>query len=54
MKVDTLKELLAICEQKDYVKPGVYQGMYNLLARKPDTKLFPILREHGIVFNVYR
>jgi aflatoxin B1 aldehyde reductase len=53
-KADTLKELLAICEEKGYVKPTVYQGMYNVLCRHADSKLFPLLREHGIVYNVYR
>jgi len=50
----TLKELLAVCEENGFVKPTVYQGMYNVLCRHADTKLFPLLKEHGIAYNVYR
>jgi len=49
----TLKELLAVCEENGLVKPTVYQGMYNVLCRHADTKLFPLLKEHGIAYNVY-
>lgn len=36
-----------------YVKPGVYQGQYNLLARKPEELLMPLLRSNGISFYAY-
>lgn len=52
-KAETLKELFAVCEKKGYTKPAVYQGMYNVLCRHADTKLFPILKENGIVYNCY-
>lgn len=49
-----LEEFLAICEEKAYVKPSVYQGQYNLLCRNIEKSLFPTLRKHNIVFNAYR
>jgi aflatoxin B1 aldehyde reductase len=52
-RASTLKELLAVCDEKGFVKPTVYQGMYNVLSRHADTLLFPILKEHGITYNVY-
>jgi len=52
-QASTLKELLAVCEKKGFVKPTVYQGMYNVLCRHADKKLFPILKDHGIAYNVY-
>ena len=43
----------AICEEKGYVKPTVYQGHYNALYRGCEKELLPLLREHGCVFNAY-
>ena len=48
-----LRELLRICEQRNYEKPSVYQGQYNAVTRGMDTKLLPILREHGMTFTAY-
>jgi aflatoxin B1 aldehyde reductase len=36
-----------------YVKPSVYQGQYNLLARKGEVDLLPVLRKHGIAYYAY-
>ncbi|KAJ5091236.1 hypothetical protein NUU61_006106 [Penicillium alfredii] len=44
---------LAVCEDKNYLKPCVYQGLYNLLSRETEGTLFPLLRQHGIAFNAY-
>ncbi|KAI3396866.1 hypothetical protein diail_11570 [Diaporthe ilicicola] len=49
---DMLDKFIAICDRKDYVKPTVYQGLYNLVCRGHDS-LFPALRKHGIVYNAY-
>lgn len=47
---DLLEQWLQLCDEKDYIKPKVYQGMYNLIRRGPEKDLFPILREHGVHF----
>lgn len=49
---DTLKEYLEVCDKEGYVKPSVYQGRYNVIARELEG-IFPLLREHGIVFNAH-
>ena len=36
-----------------YVKPSVYQGQYNLLARKGEDDLLSVLRKHGIAYYAY-
>lgn len=46
-------DFVAVCEEQGYVKPSVYQGLYNLLSRESE-KLFPLLRRHGIAFHAYR
>lgn len=64
-----IKEVLKICEEKGmlcledndrrlltssgYVKPSVYQGQYNVFARKPEEELMPLLRSNGISFYAY-
>ncbi|KAF1988959.1 Aldo/keto reductase [Aulographum hederae CBS 113979] len=49
---DTAK-LLSICEKNGYVKPAIFQGMYNAICRFPEADLFPVLREHGVAFTCY-
>ena len=39
-----------LCAAKGFVKPSVYQGMYNALTRRVETELFPCLRHYGIPF----
>ncbi|KAF2423733.1 Aldo/keto reductase [Tothia fuscella] len=51
--VSTVKELLSICDSKGFIKPTVYQGMYNILCRHAEIKLFPLLKQHNISYNVY-
>lgn len=36
-----------------YVKPTVLQGQYNLLARRGEADLLPVLRKHGIAYYAY-
>jgi aflatoxin B1 aldehyde reductase len=36
-----------------YVKPSVLQGQYNLLARRSEADLLPVLRKHGIAYYAY-
>ncbi|KAL2675546.1 hypothetical protein Neosp_011733 [[Neocosmospora] mangrovei] len=44
---------MEISNRKGYVKPTVYQGLYNVIQRESETKLFPTLRKHGISFTAY-
>ncbi len=46
-------EIVGICEQRGYLKPVVYQGMYNALTRDVERELFPCLRNFDIAFYVY-
>jgi len=46
-------EVHQICQSKGYVKPTVYQGMYNCLTRMVETELFPCLRKYGMSFYCY-
>ncbi|OKL58386.1 hypothetical protein UA08_06296 [Talaromyces atroroseus] len=51
--LDMLERYLAICEEKDYIKPSVYQGEYNLISRDLEAALIPLLRKHNIKFVAY-
>ena len=46
-------EVQQICIYNQYVKPSVYQGMYNCLTRMVETELFSCLRKYGISFYCY-
>jgi len=48
-----LIEILSICDAKGFLKPTVYQGMYNMLTRAVEPELFPLLRQHGMRFYAY-
>ncbi|KAJ4404214.1 hypothetical protein N0V85_004926 [Neurospora sp. IMI 360204] len=48
-----MEKFFAICEEKGYVKPSVYQGQYNALQRQPEKKLMPLLRKHNCAFYAY-
>lgn len=51
--VEQVAEIVKICESKGFIKPTVYQGMYNMLTRAIEPELIPFLREHKIRFYVY-
>ncbi|KAI1781268.1 Aldo/keto reductase [Hypoxylon cercidicola] len=51
--LDVLKSFLAICEERGYAQPSVYQGQYNLICRGPEKELLPFLRARGMAFNAY-
>ena len=46
-------EVVGICERRGFVKPTVYQGVYNLLDRLTEVELFPCLRKFGIKYAAY-
>lgn len=52
-KADEVREVIAACDAAGCPKPSVYQGNYSAVARRIETEVFPVLREHGISFSAY-
>eukprot|EP00211_Chloroparvula_japonica_P007193 CAMPEP_0119131712 /NCGR_PEP_ID=MMETSP1310-20130426/10534_1 /TAXON_ID=464262 /ORGANISM="Genus nov. species nov., Strain RCC2339" /LENGTH=319 /DNA_ID=CAMNT_0007122303 /DNA_START=82 /DNA_END=1041 /DNA_ORIENTATION=+ len=50
---ELVREVHAICEKNDYIRPTLYQGMYNAITRRVETELLPTLRELNIRFYAY-
>lgn len=46
-------EIVMLCEANGYVRPCVYQGMYNGITRDVERELFPALRNFGMKFYAY-
>ena len=46
-------EIAGICEQRGYLMPSVYQGMYNAITRDVERELFLCLHNYDIAFYVY-
>jgi len=46
--ITQIKQMLEICEAKHYIKPTVYQGAYNALARNAESELLPLLRKTAL------
>jgi len=51
---DEVNEIMAICTEKRWCKPSVYQGQYNAIVRSGEAQLFPTLRKHNIAFYAWR
>ncbi|KAI1266536.1 putative aldo/keto reductase [Xylariaceae sp. FL1019] len=47
---DMLAKFIAICEEKGYVKPSVYQGLYNIIDRRHEGAVMDLVRKHGMTF----
>ncbi|KAK6353575.1 hypothetical protein TWF696_005537 [Orbilia brochopaga] len=43
-------QIVEICERNGWVKPSVYQGIYNAFHRGAEPELFPCLRKYGLSF----
>ncbi|KAK9464712.1 NADP-dependent oxidoreductase domain-containing protein [Lipomyces arxii] len=50
---DEVQIFLDNAEKNGWVKPTVYQGLYNLVSRLPEEHLFPLLRKNGIAFYAF-
>jgi len=48
-----IEAFVQISKKNNWIQPSVYQGQYNVLARRPEAELFPILRKYGIAFFAY-
>ncbi|KAF7340301.1 putative aldo keto reductase protein [Mycena venus] len=46
-------QICEICKRNGWVRPTVYQGIYNALHRAVEPELIPCLRAYGISFYVY-
>jgi len=46
-------QICEICEKNGWIKPSVYQGVYNGLQRAVERELFPCLRHYGMSFYGY-
>lgn len=42
-----------LCNERAWVLPTLYQGMYNCLTRTVESELLPALRQYGIAFYAY-
>ncbi|KAI5476869.1 Aldo/keto reductase [Pseudohyphozyma bogoriensis] len=45
--------IVGLCEKNGWVKPVVYQGIYNAVHRNVEPELFPCLRKFGIAFYAF-
>lgn len=52
-RADEVEKIVAICTEKGYNPPTVYQGQYNPIVRRNEAELFPVLRKHGIAFYAW-
>ncbi|KAI5479108.1 Aldo/keto reductase [Pseudohyphozyma bogoriensis] len=43
-------QAVTLCEEKGWIKPTAYQGVYNCLHRAVEPELFPCLRKFGLSF----
>ena len=46
-------EIMEVCKANGWMRPSVYQGMYNALTRDVETELFQCLRHYSIKFYAY-
>ncbi|KAH9986484.1 putative aldo/keto reductase [Xylariaceae sp. FL0662B] len=47
---EMLTEFINICEREEYVKPTVYQGIYNIINRRHEGPVIDLVRKHGMQF----
>lgn len=46
-------EIYYLCDKYNFIKPTIYQGLYNALSRDIEQDLIPCLRRFGISFYAY-
>jgi len=46
-------EIVLTCHQNNWVRPTLYQGMYNAITRSLETELIPACRRYGLDIVVY-
>ncbi|AIO18607.1 General stress protein 69 [Candidatus Izimaplasma bacterium HR1] len=50
---EMVQDVCDLCETMDWVTPSVYEGMYNVFARKVEKTLFDTLRKNKMKFYAY-
>lgn len=48
-----VEEVIRITQERGFVRPSVYQGIYNAVTRRTEGSLLPLLRKHNIAFYAY-
>ncbi|KAI4599612.1 Aflatoxin B1 aldehyde reductase member 2 [Pestalotiopsis sp. 9143b] len=48
-----VEDVVRVAKENNFVLPSVYQGNYSAIARKQETELIPVLRQHNISFYAY-
>ena len=46
-------QICELCDRHGWIKPSVYQGVYNAIHRTVEQELFPCLRHYGIAYFNY-
>ncbi|KAL4879389.1 NADP-dependent oxidoreductase domain-containing protein [Aspergillus karnatakaensis] len=46
-------EIVTICNERGWVRPTIYQAMYNAITRSIETELIPACKRYGIEIVVY-
>ncbi len=50
---DMVEEACKLCEANGWIKPAVYEGVYNVLSRNAEGELFDMIRRHELRFTAY-
>jgi aflatoxin B1 aldehyde reductase len=46
-------EVVTMCKYNNWIRPTVYQGLYNCMTRSVEAELIPACRRYGLDFVVY-
>ncbi|KAL4869778.1 hypothetical protein BDV12DRAFT_72308 [Aspergillus spectabilis] len=46
-------EIVTVCNERGWVRPTIYQAMYNAITRSIETELIPACKRYGIEIVVY-
>ncbi|KAK5991199.1 Aldo-keto reductase [Cladobotryum mycophilum] len=46
-------EIVMLCTARGWVKPSIYQGVYNILARNLETEVIPACQRYGLDVVIY-
>lgn len=52
-RADEVQSIVDITAKNNWVKPSVYQGLYNSITRTAESNLFPVLRKNSIAHYAY-
>ena len=48
-----VEEMVRVAKENNLIVPSVYQGNYSAVARRGESEVFPIIRQHGMAFYAY-